>query len=168
MSLAHPDAERIAQQYLSSLDAEIVARCGYGKEGVVFKSSRGTAVKVHSSSITFQNEYLAYRRLAETGTQVVLGFRVPRPIQANAGLKVIEMGIVEPPYLLDFGTSATDYKPDFSPEVWEEWWGRVQENFEDRFPVAEAVFNHLKRKLNIWHLDLRPSNLRFVDDQVRM
>jgi len=164
MSLAHPNAERIAQAYLSNRDAEIVARCGYGKEGVVFKSSRATAVKVHSSFITFQNEYLAYSRLAEARTETILGFRVPRPINANADYKIIEMGIVEPPYLLDFGTSATDHKPDFSPEVWEEWWERVQESFEDRFPVAEAVFHHLKSNLNIWHLDLRPSNLRFADE----
>ena len=168
MSLAHPDAERIAQQYLSSRDAEVVARCGYGKEGVVFKSSRGTAVKVHSSSITFRNEFLVYRRLAETKTEVVLGFSVPRPINADEGLQVIEMGIVEPPYLLDFGTSAIDIEPDFSPEVWEDWWARVQDYFEDRFPQAEAVFQYLKRNLSIWHLDLRPSNLRFADDEVRL
>ena len=131
---------------------------------VVFKSSRGTAVKVHSSLITFTNEFQAYRRLAETNTQSVRGFRVPKPINANIDLQVIEMGIVQPPYLLDFGTSSTDMKPDFTPEVWEEWWARVEEQFENRFPEAEAVFYHLKRKLNIWHLDLRPSNLCFVDD----
>jgi hypothetical protein len=76
---------------------------------------------------------------------------------------VIEIGIVEPPFLLDFGTSSTDIEPDFSPEVWADWWERVQDNFEDRFAEAEAVFHHLKRRLNIWHLDLRPSNLRFAD-----
>ncbi|MBX2850826.1 MAG: hypothetical protein KTR15_03660 [Phycisphaeraceae bacterium] len=164
MSLAHPNAEQIAQQYLSSRDAEVVDRCGYGKEGVVFKSSRGTAVKVHSSPDTFRNEYLAYRRLAETKTEVVRGFSVPRPINANGELQIIEMGIVEPPFLLDFGTSLTDIKPDFTAEVWEDWWGRVQENFEEHFAEAEAVFYYLQRKLNIWHLDLRPSNLRFAGE----
>ena len=73
------------------------------------------------------------------------------------------MGIVEPPFLLDFGTSATDIEPDFSPEVWKDWWIRVEESFEERFPEAEAVFYYLKRHLRIWHLDLRPSNLRFVE-----
>ncbi len=129
----------------------------------MFKSSRGTAVKVHSSRITFRNEYLAYRRLAEQGVELVHGFRVPRPINANAGLQIIEMGIVEPPFLLDFGTSSTDVEPDFTPEVWEDWWARVEDSFEERFVEAEAVFYHLKRQLKIWHLDLRPSNLRFVE-----
>ena len=162
MSLAHPDAERVAREYLSSRDAEVVASCGCGKEGIVFKSSRGTAVKVHSSLITFKKEYLAYRRLAETNTEVVLGFSVPRPINANAGLKVIEMGIVEPPFLLDFGSSAVDIEPDYTPEVWQEWWGKLQEDFEDRFHEAEAVFFYLKRHLSIWHLDLSTNNLQFA------
>lgn len=161
MSLAHPDAERIATLYLSMRDAEIVARCGYGKEGVVFKSSRGTAVKVHSTLVTFKKEYLAYQRLAEAKAEVVLGFSVPRPINADADLKVIEMGIVEPPFILDFGSSAVDIEPDYTPEQWQEWWLKLEHDFEDRFPQAEAVFYYLKRHFNIWHLDLSTNNLQF-------
>lgn len=74
------------------------------------------------------------------------------------------MGIVEPPFLIDFGSSATDFEPDFSPEVWAKWWEDVEEWFESRFPEAEAVFHHLRDHLGIWHLDLRPSNLRFLDE----
>lgn len=74
------------------------------------------------------------------------------------------MGIVEPPYLLDFGTSSTDVKPDFEPEVWATWWETVEENFGEHFREAETVFYYLKDRLNIWHLDLRPSNLCFLPE----
>ena len=102
------------------------------------------------------------RRVAETSTRSVRGFRVPKPINAHWGFKVIEMGIVEPPYLLDFGTSSTDLKPDFEQEVWQTWWETVAENFGERFPDAESVYCHLRDQLRIWHLDLRPSNLCFL------
>lgn len=162
MSLAHPDAERVAQLYLEQRGATIQAQCGFGKEGVVFKSSHGTAVKVHSGKRSFLNEYYAYQRLSDTQTYRVRGFRVPKLINTDQRLRIIEMGIVEPPCLLDFGSSSTDFEPDFTPEVWDDWWAKLEAWFEDRFPEAEAVFYHLKDNLGIWHLDLRPSNLQFV------
>lgn len=162
MSLAHPDAERVAQLYLDRRGATILARCGYGKEGVVFKSSHGTAVKVHSAEQTFWNEYYAYQRLTETETVRVRGFRVPKLINTDKKLRVIEMGIVEPPCLLDFGTSSTDHEPDFEQEAWDTWWEKLQEDFGDRFPEAEAVFYFLRNYLNVWHLDLSTNNLQFA------
>lgn len=92
---------------------------------------------------------------------MIRGFRVPKLINVDAKLCIIEMGIVEPPCVLDFGSSSTDFEPDFTPEVWQDWWERVEDWFEDRFPEAEAVFLDLRNNLGIWHLDLRPSNLQF-------
>ncbi len=58
---------------------------------------------------------------------------------------VIEMSIVQPPFLLDFAQTTLDRPRDFSEDVINDWWTRVAEMFGDRFADAREVFQALAR-----------------------
>ena len=78
----------------------------------------------------------------------VQGFSVPRLIAYNAHLRVIEMSIVEPPFILDFAQSKLDTPPDF-PEGLEERWERIASDFGDRLAIVQAIFQELASRYGI-------------------
>src|SRR3989304_2078112 len=115
MSLSRPDADRIADLYLGS-HARLAA-LGSGIDGIVYSTIHATAIKVHSRQDGFERELAVYQRLKEYGVQEICGFAVPRLIKADGKLRVIEMSIVRPPYILDFAKSTLHRPEDFGPEV---------------------------------------------------
>ena len=73
---------------------------------------------------------------------------------------MIEMGIVKPPFLLDFAGAYLDRPPDFPPEVIEEWREQKVEQFGDRWPEVEAVLEFLRTRLGIHLTDIHPGNIK--------
>ena len=73
------------------------------------------------------------------------------------------MDIVSPPYLLDFGKSYLDRKPDFSPEVWQQWQQDHEEMWEGRWKIVRRLVWQLER-YGIYHVDPRPGNVRFGEE----
>ena len=53
-------------------------------------------------------------------------------------LQVIEIEIVKPPYLLDFGKAHLDKRPDFPEETMAEWEEQLVELFGDDVPQGEG------------------------------
>jgi hypothetical protein len=85
---------------------------------------------------------------------------VPRLLRFDAKLLVIEMTIVQPPFLLDFAAARVDEEPDF-PEGLDEWWERVRSDFGDEdFPIAQSVFWALVQSFGIYYWDLKLRNLQ--------
>lgn len=159
MNSHHPNADRIICQYIGV--GTPPAPLGWGVDGVVYPSpSRMTAAKVHSRPETFAKELAVFRRLTEHEVEEVQGFAVPQLIRADEVLRVIEMSVVSPPFLLDFAAATLDFEPDF-PEGTDEWWARVRDDFGDDFPVAESVYWELVQKYGIYYWDLKPRNLQF-------
>lgn len=78
-------------------------------------------------------------------------------------LLVIEMDIVSPPFLLDFGKCYLDRKPDYSPEVWEDWQRDHEEMWEGRWKLVRRLVWQLE-KYGIYHIDPRPGNIRFAGE----
>lgn len=68
------------------------------------------------------------------------------------------MDVVSSPYLLDFAGVAFA-PPDFSNDVMNDWHARIHDFFGLNASVAYSVYDALK-KVGIWYLDLRPSNLK--------
>ena len=162
MKIHHPDAERIAQEYIGSTQPLEVL--GWGVGGAVFVSPVATnAVKVHLHVEGFERELSAYRRLRRRKVIEVLGLSVPRLVKYSSRLRVIEMSMVKPPYLLDFANARLDKPPDFPPETMQLWWDTLQERFGDRYGFVRSVYRELAKRHRIYYLDFKPGNIEFGD-----
>lgn len=141
----------------------IVRVLGFGTEGIVVSSSRGTAIKAHLREVTYLRELRAYFRLLDHQVTSICGHAVPELYGFNKELRVIEMSVVEKPYVLDFGKATLDGPPaDFPPEVWEQWQTQREEEFGDNWPHAATIFHQLKKQYGIWYVDLSPRNVGFA------
>jgi len=103
-----------ATAYATARDIELKQVLGGGKDGSVYATNFGTAVKAFRQPDTFNRELACYMRLEEMEVRNVLGHNIPRLHAVDVSRHVIEMSIVQPPFLLDFASAYLDYPPDFS------------------------------------------------------
>ena len=88
---------------------------------------------------------------------------MPSLIGHDAELLVLEMTIVKPPYVLDFGKSYLDQPPDFSAEVLADWETERSSLFEPgQWPKVRTVIAQL-RSIGIYYFDAKPANIAFAD-----
>jgi hypothetical protein len=161
--LSRLESQAIA--YAKSRDISIAfdSPLGFGTDGRVWKTSRKSAVKVFEREANYQRERDCYRRLKAEQIVRVGYFEIPRLMACDDRLLVIEMGIVAPPFLLDFAKAYLDRPPDFSPEVMAEWEEQQVEWFGDRWPEICSALYDLDR-IGIYYRDTRPGNIMFPDD----
>ena len=153
-------AEAIARQYIGN--RLISKELGHGFDGYVFPTSSNSAIKVFESDTRYRKELATYERLREHNVFDVLGFAIPRLLDSDDTLLVIEMTIVHAPFLLDFSHATLDEPFDFTDEALADWWREREELFEDRFPVAQEVFYALQA-YGIYYYDLAPRNMDFTN-----
>ena len=106
-------------------------------------------------------EKLVYERLKKLGVTRVLGFNVPQLLGSDDALRVIEMTIVNPPFVLDFAGAHLDARPEFPAEVWTDWETEKREQFEDRWPQVLRILDAFEG-LGVYLLDVSPSNIVFT------
>jgi len=108
-------------------------------------------------------ERISYERLAAANVDRIGEFAVPRLINFDNALMIIEMEIVEPPYILDildFGKVYIDSPPEYwrdaqmRSNAYAEWRERFETHWEK---VARAI--HRLEKYGIFYVDPRPSNI---------
>jgi len=99
-------AEAVARRYIGS--DQLLKELGSGAEGFVFPTPTSTAVKIFSHKERFDCELAVYQRLFDHDVIEVQGFNIPRLVSFNKPSMVIEMTIVQPPYILDFAQSELD------------------------------------------------------------
>jgi hypothetical protein len=150
-------AEAVAREYTRA--GTLRKALGSGQEGFVYPTENATAIKIFTYREKFERELAAYRRLHKCDVYDVLGVAIPRPIRFSMRLLVIEMTMVQPPFLLDFAGSTLDDPIEFEQGVEEEWWDRVRQDFEGRFELARDVFYALQHRTGIYYYDLAPRNL---------
>ena len=156
-----------ARAYASQRQLRLAERLGFGIHGIVFVAENNykagkTALKVHRTAEPFLRECAVYGRLQEAGVSEILGFNVPQPVRFDNELLIIEMSIVARPFVLDFAGAYVNVPPDFPDETWAEWEAEKREQFEDRWPMVEAVLGALE-ELDIHMVDISPSNIAFLD-----
>ena len=155
---------RNAREYCESngrtLDEK--ALLGAGTDGSVWKTNEGTAVKALELLRNYANERDCYRRLSDAGIAEIKGFAVPELEGYSDDLWVIEMSIVQPPYLLDFGKAYLDSPADyFDDEEREQTWRlRCMEDFGDDWPRVQSVIRILAVKVGIYYYDVKPANIQ--------
>jgi len=120
-------AERYAAERGILVDYE--RRLGVGQEGFVWKTNRDSAIKVFDRSENFARERACYEILRERRIFSIRGFTVPEYLDSDERLRVIEMSIVSPPYILDFGKAWVNERPDFPQESLHEHQLETEEMF---------------------------------------
>jgi hypothetical protein len=156
-----------ALAYAAKQDLQLTRRLGFGVHGIIFsthsKSGSGrSAVKVHREVEPYRRERQIYERLKKASAVVVAGFNIPKLVQADDELRIIEMSIVRRPFVLDFAGAYLDSRPEFSEEIWADWEAGKRELFEARWPQVQAVLAALE-ELGIYMVDVTPGNVAFAN-----
>ena len=160
MNSHHSQAEAAARAYIGTTGPLRIL--GWGVDGVVYLHPlETTAIKIHRGPDGFARELAVYLRLLENEVTEFHGFAVPLLANHDADLRIIEMSVVKPPFLLDFAAAILDDTPDFTDDALSDWWDKVEFDFGDDFPVARDVFWALVHTYGIYYWDLKPQNLRF-------
>ena len=138
---------------------------GFGVHGTVIEVCRQSgldrsAIKVVERSDACIRERDVYLRLYEHSVEDVCGHAVPQLLDYDDDLLVIQMTIVTPPFVLDFGGAWLDAPPDYPPEVLAEWEAEKREQFEDRWSDVVTIL-HAFRRFGIYISDVNPGNIQF-------
>lgn len=138
---------------------------GTGVQGSVWSTifqsrSSHSAVKVHDAEHTYRRERDAYLVLREYNVTRVRDCTVPRLIDHDDDLLILEMSIVQRPFCLDFGGAYLDYPPDFPEHVLEDVDRQHRELFEDDYDEMKTVLRELE-KLDVYMIDVHPGNISF-------
>ena len=147
-----------------SIGIDFAEPLGRGIDGTVFATDRQTAVKVLKNAENFSRELRAYLRLHERGVQFIDGLSVPAILDFDEELLVVEMEIVQPPYLLDFGKAYTDESTPFDEEQLAAYQTSLRDFFrKDDLPRVRKIYRTLAG-LGIIYLDAKPQNIRLRSD----
>ncbi|MBN8628221.1 MAG: hypothetical protein J0M17_22305, partial [Planctomycetes bacterium] len=113
-----PELEAAATKYaaIRGIKVYINRPLGDGTDGNVYPTNRNSAVKAIKLEKTYDCERNCYQRLAERGVERIDGMAVPRLIDFDDDLLVVEIEIVKPPYVLDFGKAYLDCSSPFTKE----------------------------------------------------
>jgi hypothetical protein len=134
---------------------------GHGIDGNVWQTNRQSAVKAFAREDTYRRERDCYRRLFENDVDILAGFDVPLLKDYSNALLVVEMSLVSPPCILDFGKAYVDSRPDYSAEALAEAEEGERELFtEEQWKQVRLVRAALLR-YGIHYFDARPSNVMF-------
>jgi hypothetical protein len=156
-----------AQIYALRRELELAEKLGSGKDGIVLVGKHNNrpadvAIKVLRFDEAYVHEKRVYERLKGWGVTSIPDFNVPQLVGSDDELRVIEMTIVKRPFVLDFAGAYLDTRPEFPDEVWADWEAAKREQFEERWPVVQAVLDAFEA-MGIYLLDVSPGNIGFVE-----
>lgn len=132
-----------------------------GYDGVVFSTVK-TAVKALRYEELYIRERNVYRRLHDRGIRALQGFRIPKLIAADDALRVVEMHIVSPPFVLDFAGASLDVRPDYPRDVQAAWQREKRQQFGQRWPTVQALISAFAAE-GIFLSDVKPGNVMFEE-----
>jgi hypothetical protein len=160
MITPNAELERRIREYATQRGCTLVDFLGGGNDGDVWKSDRQSAVKAFYHDKNYRMELGAYLRLRSYDVTEILRMAVPRLIAWDEGLRIVEVDIVSPPCIIDFGKSYLDSAPDHSEETWEDYHQQQRELWGDRYDDVQAVLWKLQT-YGIIYRDPTPKNIMF-------
>lgn len=134
---------------------------GSGTDGSVWRTNRNSVIKVFERNENYCVERECYQRLLVQRVFQIDGFAIPKLLDIDDELLVVEMGFVSPPFILDFGKCYLDRRPDFSAEVMADWEAEQRELWEDRWPAVQSILAQLEQ-IGIYYQDVKPGNIMFA------
>jgi len=162
--MSNPILEERAHKYAQRFDLllNFEKPLGYGNDGYVWRSNQNTAVKAIERERAYLCELESYQRLQRAGISEIHGLAIPSLVNHHDKLMVIEMDVVTPPFLLDFGKVWLDKRPDYPEDAWDQWEAAGRDDFGDRWNDVKSVISALRR-LGIHYIDPKPGNINFGD-----
>jgi hypothetical protein len=159
--MSPPEIELRVRDYAAvhGLTIDFALPLGFGQDGQVFRTSRKTAVKAFERFQNFAAERECYQRLSDAEVTSIGGLNVPDLVFYDNRRMIVEMSIVKPPYLLDFGKAHLDVRPEFPAETLQEWEESLVDYFGEDVPQIKRVLRELT-KYGIYYYDAKPANIR--------
>ncbi len=162
-TMSRPELVRRAKEYSDRKGVLLGEQLGFGVHGIVFTIKNQTetgrnAIKVHEREADYCRERDVYLRLAEHGVKEVCGCAVPELIECDDDLWIIEMTVVQRPFILDFAGAFLDQAPTFSEEVMAEWHAEKAEQFGGRWAEVQVILRFLEN-LGIFLVDVNSNNV---------
>lgn len=150
-----------AESYAWLHGLEILGSLGDGTQGMVWRvRDKGKlhqrALKIHASIMAYRAEVAVYERLRSIFS--LEGFNIPVMLRHDERWLAIELGLVQPPYILDFAQACLDWPPDFSEEVWEDTLQKWRTTYGDDWPRVQRLLSALEG-LGIYYLDVHRRNI---------
>jgi hypothetical protein len=164
MSVTNDELRKRAECYAEPAQIEVCDHLGGGYDGSVFSTNRQSAIKCFRHHELYQNELRVYRRLRSLRIRQIKGFAVPHLVGDDESLALIEISIVDPPFVLDFAGAYLDRRPDFPRSVMRRWMAEKQDQFGDRWPEVQSLMSAFARH-GIYLADVKPGNIMFADEQ---
>ena len=147
-------------EYAGSRERAIRKQLGYGYDGIVYSTDCLSAIKGLRYQELYERERDVYLRLYNHDVFEVCGCRIPRLIDYDDRLWVVEMETVSPPFVLDFAGAYLDRKPDFPPDVMRTWQREKRAQFRGDWPRMVSIMAELARH-GVHLADVKPGNITF-------
>lgn len=157
-----------AQAYCKQHGLHLLKSLGHGMQGIVYSASRTkeiheSAIKVHAQKSAYLRERDVYHRLSEHDVTRIRGLAIPRLLGIDDELFIIEMALVHPPFVVDFGGAYLDEPPTHAldPAIRKSWIEEKQEQFGQNWRKTQAILAELEKKYGIYVVDVNPGNIQF-------
>jgi hypothetical protein len=161
MTVTPANVKQRLEAYCNQNQMELIEpRLGWGQDGEVYSSNRRTAVKGFRYPEQYRQELRIYERLRDRGVTNVEGFAVPQLISFSPEFAVIEMEIVQPPFVVDFVAAYLDGQSPFTPKELREADRTARQRFGADWPQVQSI-RAAFRRFGIHLGDLKPDNIRF-------
>ncbi len=151
-----------AKSYCHDKQIELIVEpvLGVGTDGAVWQTRASTAVKACERRKNYCLELECYRRFRQESITQLLGFSVPELQDHSDSLMVIEMSIVQPPYLLDFGKVYLDDPPEYFKDnrIMTSWLAECRDLFDEDWPEIQQLLFKMQ-KFGIYYVDPKPANI---------
>jgi hypothetical protein len=167
MLMGRTDLVGRLEDYANRNGLVVGKQLGFGVHGIVFEAQyqaeRGlSAIKAIEQGAHYLRERDVYLRLTENAITRIRGCNVPKLLQYDDDLWIIEMTVVTRPFVLDFAGAYLDRPLDFSEEVMADWQEAKREQFGAHWPEAQAILRILET-YGIFMEDVHPNNIALLD-----
>jgi len=106
---------------------------------MILGTSQKTALKIFLYEQLYRQERDVDLRFRDRKVSQIDRFQLPRVVDFDEVLLIVEMTIVSPPFILDFAGVRLDVPIEFEPEIIAEWLAEKQEQFEVDWPTVRSA-----------------------------
>jgi hypothetical protein len=154
-----PDVLARRDEFCQSRSRLLVDLRGWGVDGYVWQTDQDSVVKVCRRPPAYLRERDVYLRLRDRQLYQLQGFRIPRLLDSDDDLLVLELSYIRPPYVLDFGAAVLDHPPAGFGPCDEHWLAEQSRKFGRDWPDVQRLLDAL-RQYGIFYTDVHAQNIR--------
>ena len=170
MEQNYPEEFKRLTKYVDRKATKLFRLLGYGVDGLVYSTNKGSAVKAHRGKSLFEKELRIYQRLDQHPNNDFAGFNVQKLLDFHPELWVIEMQFVVTPFALDFVGATLDQPSAAIAEQTEEEYAEWEESKIEIFgaedwQVVQTVISCFRR-IGIHLSDVHKGNIKLREESM--